>query len=152
MKHLLIILSILLLSSFVTSCDKKHGQGIYTWSDGRKYVGEFKNGNFWNGTIYRIDGNIIVKFVNGKEIKLGKYEGERKDGKEHGQGTMTYHEGSKYVGEWKNGKYNGQGTLTFPDGQKYVGEMKDGKQWNGLYYDKNGNIQVKFVNGKQIKQ
>ena len=58
----------------------------------------------------------------------------------------------KYVGEYKDGKRNGQGTQTWLDGRKYVGEYKDGKTWNGTGYDKNGNIQVKFVNGKMIKQ
>jgi len=58
----------------------------------------------------------------------------------------------KYVGEYKNGKRNGQGTQTWLDGRKYVGEYKDGKTWNGTGYDKNGNIQVKFVNGEYIKQ
>ena len=53
----------------------------------------------------------------------------------------------KYVGEYKDGKRNGQGTQTWLDGRKYVGEYKDGKTWNGTGYDKNGNIQVKFVNG-----
>ena len=27
-----------------------HGQGTYTWSDGSKYVGEWKDGNPWNST------------------------------------------------------------------------------------------------------
>ena len=58
----------------------------------------------------------------------------------------------KYVGEYKDGKRNGQGTMTLSDGTKYVGEYKDGKTWNGTGYDKNGNIQVKFVNGEYIKQ
>ena len=58
----------------------------------------------------------------------------------------------KYVGEYKDGKRNGQGTQTWLDGRKYVGEYKDGKTWNGTGYDKNGNIQVKFVNGEYIKQ
>ena len=58
----------------------------------------------------------------------------------------------KYVGEKKDGKRNGQGTQTWLDGRKYVGEYKDGKTWNGTGYDKNGNIQVKFVNGEYIKQ
>ena len=102
MKQLLILLSFLLLSPFLTSCEK--------------YVGEYK------------------------------------DGKRNGQGTITWSDGKKYVGEWKNGKRNGQGTQTWLDGRKYVGEYKDGKTWNGTGYDKNGNIQVKFVNGvKQLR-
>ena len=57
-----------------------------------------------------------------------------------------------YVGERENGKYHGQGTLTFRDGDKYVGEYKDEKPWNGTYYDKDGNIKGKFVDGKEIHQ
>ena len=53
MKHLLIILSFLLLSPFLTSCEKyvgeykdgkRNGQGTFTYPDGEKYVGEFKDG------------------------------------------------------------------------------------------------------------
>ena len=51
-----------------TITGKKNGQGTYTWSDGSKYVGEWKGGEMWNGTIYDKDGNIIKKVVNGKMI------------------------------------------------------------------------------------
>ncbi len=44
---------------------EKDGHGTYTWSVGSKYVGEFKNGNFWKGTEYDKDGNIFGKWVNG---------------------------------------------------------------------------------------
>ena len=47
---------------------------------------------------------------------------------------------------------NGLGTYTYPDGDKYVGEFKDGKEWNGTGYNKNWEIVVRFVNGKQIEQ
>ena len=80
------------------------------------------------------------------------YKGEFKNDKINGQGTLTTPDGRKYVGEWKDGERNGQGTLTSPDGGKYVGEYKNGKKWKGTEYDKNGNIQVKFANGKMIKQ
>ena len=48
---------------------KKHGQGTYTWSDGEKYVGEYKNGKKWNGTGYDKNGKIFYKYVNGKGIE-----------------------------------------------------------------------------------
>ena len=80
------------------------------------------------------------------------YEGEFKDWDMNGQGTYTWTNGDKYVGEYKDGEEHGQGTYSYSNGNKYVGEYKDGKKWNGTQYDKNGNIIVKFVNGKQIKQ
>ena len=46
-----------------------NGKGTHTWSDGGKYVGEFKNGKRWNGTRYDTDGKIISKYVKGKRIK-----------------------------------------------------------------------------------
>ena len=78
----------------------------------------------------------------------GKYEGDWRNGKYHGQGTLTYPEGDEYVGEFKDGEYHGQGTWTQSWGSKSVGEWKDGIFWNGLYYDKDGNIDGKWVNGK----
>ena len=42
----------------------------------------------------------------------GVYVGEEKDDKRHGQGTLTFSDGSKYVGEWKDGKEHGHGTHT----------------------------------------
>jgi len=81
-----------------------------------------------------------------------KYLGEFKDGKPNGQGTFTFPDGSKYVGENKNGWKNGQGTYTLSDGTKYVGKFSDGKIWNGIDYDKDGNIIGKIVNGERIKQ
>ena len=81
-----------------------------------------------------------------------KYEGEWKNGEFHGQGTYTSPDGRKYEGEFKDGKQNGQGTYIYHDGRKYEGEFKDGKEWNGTGYNKNWEIIVRFVNGKQIEQ
>ena len=136
MKHLLILLSILLLSSFLTSCDKKE-ETLYRWKTSSgwewKTIGDKNNNPQYKGE------------VNREYIIFGDYIRE-------GVGSLTYPNGRKYVGEWKDGKRNGQGTQTWLDGRKYVGEYKDGKTWNGTGYDKNGNIQVKFVNGEYIKQ
>ena len=68
-------------------------------------------------------GQGTVTYSNGK-----KYVGEFKNGKKHGQGTQTWSSGSKYVGEFKDEKYHGQGTYTWSDGSKYVGEWKKGKR------------------------
>ena len=65
---------------------------------------------------------------------------------------MTYPDGDKYVGEYKDGGKNGQGTYIYSDGSKYVGEYKNQIPWNGTGYNKDGEIIVRFVNGKQIEQ
>ena len=68
-----------------------------------------------------------------------------------GRGNYIYPDWDKYEGEWKNGEFHGQGTYIYHDGRKYEGEFKDGKEWNGTGY-KNGEIVVRFVNGKMINQ
>ncbi len=70
---------------------ERNGQGTYTWSDGRKYVGEFKDGiKHGQGTYTWSDGR--------------KYDRGMEEWEINGQGTFTYPDGEKYVGEWKDGK------------------------------------------------
>jgi len=57
----------------------------------------------------------------------GKYAGEWKDGKFHGQGTFTFFNREKYVGQWKDDKQHGRGTYIYPDGRAEKGIWKDGK-------------------------
>ena len=45
-------------------------QGTLISPDGEKYIGEWKNGLLWNGTIMDEDGNIISKIANGVEVSL----------------------------------------------------------------------------------
>jgi len=150
MKHLLIILiSFLLLSSFVTSCDKKE-ETLYRWetSSGivwkrfgdkdthRVYKGEWKN--------EKLNGLGVMTYPDGH-----KYVGEFKNGKQHGQGIFTTPSGNKYVGEFKDGKQHGKGTLTSRFEKEYIGEFKEGTLWNITEYDKNGNILTKTINGEK---
>jgi S1-C subfamily serine protease len=100
--------------------DKYNGQGTYTFADGNKYVGEFRDDKY--------NGQGTFTFADGH-----KYVGEFRDGKRNGQGTFTFADGHKYVGEFRDDKYNGQGTFTFADGNKYVGEFRDDKR-NGQGY------------------
>ena len=102
----------------------KHGQGTYTYADGDKYVGEFKDGKrHGQGTLYYLANN---------QFKGDIYIGEFKDGKWHGQGTYTYGSkskwaGDKYVGEFKDGKKHGQGTVTYADGRVKEGIWENDK-------------------------
>ena len=72
--------------------------GTHTFSNGDKYVGEYKDN--------RENGQGTFTGTNGD-----KYVGEWKDGKRNGQGTLTFARGEKYVGEFNDGVRQGEGTL-----------------------------------------
>ena len=164
MKHLLIILSILLLSDFLTSCEKKE-ETLYKWktSSGREWktTGDKNNNPQYKGEVkreYIIFGDYIREGVGSLTYRGGdKYVGEWKDGQKNGQGEFTWSNGNKYVGEWENDTKHGQGTYTLGkgdhgmEGDRFVGEYKYDNSWNGTTYDKNGNIYLKYVNGKVMK-
>ena len=48
---------------------KSHGQGTFTFLDGVKYFGNWKDGKPWNVKTYDKDGNIIGKIVKGVKRK-----------------------------------------------------------------------------------
>ena len=75
-----------------------------------------------------------------------QYEGEVKDGKPHGRGTLYYRADGllKYEGEFKNGKPNGKGVLDRDNGAiKYEGNFKDGVL--------EGDVTIIFQNGSKLK-
>ena len=90
MKHILIIISILLLFSPLFGQSKKPGL-LYIWENGSRYVGEWKDG--------KKHGQGTYTFPDGK-----KYVGGWKDSKYHGQGTLTSSDGKYFVGEFKDSK------------------------------------------------
>ena len=157
---------------------KYHGHGTFTFAEGKKVVGEFKENKPWNVTEFDKDGNIIAKYAKGVELvekkakgilftrKVegewiwfkngiagdgGKYEGEIVNGKPNGMGTLIYRNGTRYVGEYLDGTWNGQGSFYFPDGEKWVGEFKEDAPWNITWFDRDGNIIVKWGDGVKQK-
>jgi len=58
------------------------GGGTYTYSDGSKYVGEWKDG--------KMNGKLTATFPDGS-----KYVGGWKDGKPHGEGIHILPDGTK---------------------------------------------------------
>ena len=61
-----------------------------------------------------------------KTYDEGKYEGQLKDNKREGKGTMLYNNGDKYEGEWKNDVIEGRGKFYWNDGEIYEGDWKNG--------------------------
>jgi S1-C subfamily serine protease len=68
--------------------------GTYTFANGDKYVGEFRDDDF--------NGQGTYTFANGD-----KYVGEFRDDNLNGFGTLTFADGSKDVGEWRDNLLNG---------------------------------------------
>ena len=118
MKHILILISILLLSSPLFGQSKKSDL-LYILENGSRYVGEWKDGKkHGQGT-----------YTSGKGKGEGdKYVGEFKGGFKNGHGKYIWSDGDEYVGEFKDDKPDGQGTYTWSNGDKYVGEFKDGNK------------------------
>ena len=112
---------------------ESHGQGTYTFANGDKYVGDYKNGSY--------NGKGTFTYVVGH-----KYVGDFKNGKITGQGTYTYPNGNKYVGGFKNSLSEGFGSFTFANGKKYIGEWKKNKL-NGyaIKYYADGRIYQKGI-------
>lgn len=130
----------------------KHGHGIYTFADGSKRVGKWKDDVIWEGIEYWADGSEAGRFKKGEHFptatciterseellnggqkvihrcRNGKYVGKVQNGQRSGHGTFTFNDGNEYIGEWKNGKKHGRGTFTWAEGTEYVGEYKNGKK------------------------
>ena len=132
------------------------GLGGTTDSSGNIYVTGYTRGDLEDIAAVEYDDNIKsgIEYRRGVGLfgkwrrKPGEtYVGERKDGKYHGQGTLTYSYDDQYrgefKGEFKDGEYHGQGTFTNPDGTKYVGEFKDGEyHGQGTLTYHNGSVYV----------
>ena len=151
MKHLLILIFFLLLSSPVIG-DNHKGETLYQWKT--------SSGEVWKGfgdteihPVYK--GQVEDGKPNGLGILIykdgRKYEGNWKNGIWNGKGKYSFKDGFGYEGEWKNGVENGIGTLTYPNGDKYEGEFKNGKMLNGKMYKKNGDIHIQKNNEWKIE-
>jgi len=68
------------------------GKGVFTWKDGRKYEGEYKND--------KKEGYGEFNWPNGKV-----YKGMWKDGKQDGDGTLLNSKtGDQLQATWSNGQ------------------------------------------------
>ncbi|MBR4324173.1 MAG: caspase family protein [Bacteroidales bacterium] len=121
------------------SGDCEHSYSVLV-KDGRKYIGEFKNGLphgmgkyiFSDSTVYtgsvvggKIDGMGTLVYPKNADPKAPKrYVGEIMNEKPNGYGAMLYQNGDIYYGKFTYGDFDGQGV--------YVD--KAGNKQEGLYY------------------
>lgn len=105
----------------------RNGNDEYTWKDGTKYSGEWKNN--------KLNGKGTLNYANGD-----KYEGNFTNNKKSGEGTYTWKNGDIYAGNWSDDVMKGNGTYKFEKGDQYSGEWDAGfMNGKGTYTFKNGN-------------
>ncbi len=97
------------------------GKGFYKWSNGDQYEGEF---------LYNTqNGKGIFKWINGDS-----YEGDFVNNKMQGFGIYYFYNGDKYEGDWVSGVKQGQGKYTYASGI-----IKEGKWVNNTFVSSNTN-------------
>ncbi len=109
--------------------------GTWTFADGDKYVGEYKD--------EKRHGQGTYTFADG-----GKYVGELRGDKWHGQGTFIFADGGKYIGEWKDDRRDGFGVFTYKDGTIYSGQFS--AEYPGKW-GKHGNGKIVFLDGRRFE-
>jgi hypothetical protein len=106
-----------------------NGLATYTYADGGKYSGEFKDG--------KKDGRGSLLYANGN-----RYGGEWKDDKRSGKGTLFLPDGSKISGDWESDQLYGQGVIILANRTRWVQEFKDGKaEGLGIFFRADGSIE-----------
>ncbi len=156
MKKLLLIITVLVIGfSFqliaedvadqCTSGNCIDGLGTMIYSDGSKYIGEFKESKFnGKGTYTDANGNkYICEFKDDKcngqgtyiDVDGSKYVGGIEGYQLSGQGTMIFANKDKYVGGWSNDLMHGDGTLVKADGKVIKGTWDEGYNIDAEQYE-----------------
>lgn len=115
-----------------------NGFGIYTWADGERYEGEWKNSE---------REGLGVFYYKGGDV----YAGEILDSKIVGSGVCVLKNGTTYKGNFHDGYIHGSGVLTLSNGEKYVGDFsKNERSGYGIFYsnESQGRYVGQFVNGE----
>ena len=69
---------------------ERNGKGTFTFADGSKYIGQFKDG--------KMHGQGTLTYADGRKY-VGRYKGDTC----HGRGKFTFADGEVYHdGEWEN--------------------------------------------------
>ncbi|KAL1313793.1 hypothetical protein HN51_040452 [Arachis hypogaea] len=112
------------------------GHGVYVWSDGCVYKGEWRRGmrngigkiRWPSGAVY--EGEFSGGYVHGTGTYIGSdkltYKGRWRLNLKHGLGYQVYPDGDIFEGSWIRGTPEGPGKYTWANGNVYLGNMKGG--------------------------
>ncbi len=98
--------------------DKKTGHGVYVWSSGTRYEGDFVDGVQ--------SGKGILTWGEKTKWAGHRYEGDFIDGKRTGKGIYTWANGDRYEGDFIDGKRIGKGILTWGSKTQWAGDRYEG--------------------------
>lgn len=105
-----------------------------------KYTGQFQ----------RREGGALVRHGRGSfSDDHMTYDGFWKDDLIHGDGVLSFADGSSYSGTFVDGQFDGHGTFRWGDGSHYDGQWRNNRMHGeGQYTDRNGVLWTgKFYNG-----
>ena len=107
---------------------KLHGKGVFTFNNGDRYEGGYKEGlKHGKGKFTWADGN--------------EYEGEFEDDMRCGTGVYCYKNGNRYEGQWKDNVKDGIGVFYYSNGDRYDGAFSVSlRHGRGVYHYRNGCI------------
>lgn len=93
---------------------ERHGFGVLSWQDGRRYEGQFVHGV--------LEGTATMSWPDGRT-----YVGQYRNNKKHGHGSFVWADGRQYVGQWDAGLRHGRGVYTNAKREKRLGEWAKDK-------------------------
>jgi hypothetical protein len=150
----------------------KVGRGLYVWSDGQRYTGDWRNdqpdgeGEWTSAKGDRYTGSFRAgkRVGNGRMVYADKteYSGAWQDDRPSGEGTFKFANGDVYQGQFVAGEQFGTGTLTHANGDRHIGlwlkgmrdgkgvaEWKDGQRYEGDWRAnrKDGQGLMRFADG-----
>lgn len=128
------------------SLDVQSGSGRQSWSDGRVYEGQFKNGMF-DG-----DGKMTWHTQKGPLT----YEGQYLEDLKHGRGKFIWADGRSYDGEWQKGRRHGRGEYVNSRSEKRIGfwVADQFQSWETPHQSLQAanNVKCNATNGKELAQ
>ena len=92
----------------------------------------------------------LTSIAYAETLKIGTstYEGEVKKGKAHGEGIVTFADGSKYEGKFKKNRIHGKGKFTDLNNNVFEGKFRRGKFVNKIDKKTREIIQLDLNTGK----